>query len=97
MFEPLVFVPVVAGVFAPIVLAAPVPVEVRVLPVVPVVLEVKLGNLEVVPAAVVPAGFVAVVPIGFGATVPVVLGAVAPVVFAGAVEPFRADVTAVLG
>jgi hypothetical protein len=62
-FEPLVFVPVVPVVFAPVTLAAPVPAEVKVLPAVPAVLEDNPGILEVV------------------------LG----------VEPFRADVTAVLG
>ena len=80
--EPEVLVPVVTGIFVPVVLAAPVPVEVKVLPVVPVVLEVRLGNLDVVPAVL-----VAVVAAGFAA-----VAALVP-----AVEPFRADVTAVLG
>ena len=68
--EPVDFVPVAVGVFAPVTLAAPVPVDVKVLPVVPVVLEDKPGIFDAVLAAV---------------------------VFPAAVEPFRADVTAVLG
>ena len=89
--EPVVFAPVVlvvpepvdVSVFAPVVPVAVLPVEVKVLPVVPAVLEVKPGSLEVVPAT-----FPTVAP------VPVTLPATA---FSAAVEPFRADVTAVLG
>ena len=65
--EPVVLVPAVPVFFTPVTLPTPVPVEVKVLPVAPVVpavLEVRLGNFEVLSAAVVPAVFVpAVAPV----------------------------------